>query len=301
MEENNNQNENRRDDMIYLFVQLLENNIDFSSLNGHDFSIFDTLRESFLNLGEERQVEIRNSAYEVINQEEEKVVDLFLSLRNKWIIENEINVQGYSFYLSGVVKRCLMRVYYHTNNNSNNNSNTNNENNELDITSVINECYRYRCNCVYNMDQQLIKRIIKQCIFYTGEIPNCEYFPHFVEYYLLHGRIPNDEELNEYMRRVYQFSRSPEEFHQIDKCLVPTLGVDKLPVFDYQSKEKENEVDVCCICQEEFIQSQKVIKLVPCGHLFHHSSTECLENGSILDWLNSHNRCPLCKEKVEPN
>jgi hypothetical protein len=288
--QNDNQNNNNRIDMMYFLVQLIENNIDFSSLNGHDFSFFDSLRESFLNLGEQNQVEIRNSAYEVVNHEEEKVVELFLAERNKWITENEINIEGYTFELSGIVKRCLMIVYYHS------------DSSELDINSVINECYRYRCNCVYNMDEQLIKRIIKQSIFYTGEIPNCEYFPHFVEYYLLHGRIPKDEELNEYMRRVYEFSRSPEDFYQVDKCLVPVLGVEKLPIFEYkvESKSENKSDDVCCICQEEFVENQNVIKLVPCGHLFHHSSKDCLEIGSILDWLKTNNRCPLCKEKVEP-
>jgi len=273
-----------RDTILQFFTQLLQNSIDFSSLDTSEISALNEIRDSFLSMSDEEQLEIRSDSSHHLRDEQEKAIEAFLSLRNKWITENEINKDGYNFEISDLLKSCIVIVYHQTNK-------------QLEIDLIVNDCYRYRCGCVYHMTPEIVKKVIKKCILLIGDIPDCEMFPNFIEYYLLHSTIPNEEELDEYMRRVYEFSRNPEEFHQTDKCLVPTLHVEKLPVFDY--KVSLDEVDVCCICQEEFTTSQKVIKLVPCGHLFHHSINDCLENGSILNWLSANNRCPLCKIKIE--
>ncbi len=136
---------------------------------------------------------------------------------------------------------------------------------------------------------------IKQCILYIGSTPSCELYPQYIEYYVLHGRIPTEEELEEFIRRVIEYSRNPEEFHQRDKQFVPTLHVDLLPVEKFV---KSNEDKACCICQEDFSEGQEVITLLPCKHQFHNKDEECLEGGCILNWLDKYNYCPMCKTKV---
>eukprot|EP01101_Sappina_pedata_P012176 TRINITY_DN8316_c0_g1_i1.p1 TRINITY_DN8316_c0_g1~~TRINITY_DN8316_c0_g1_i1.p1 ORF type:complete len:294 (+),score=75.82 TRINITY_DN8316_c0_g1_i1:261-1142(+) len=45
----------------------------------------------------------------------------------------------------------------------------------------------------------------------------------------------------------------------------------------------------CIVCMEEFERTSKA-KQLPCGHLFHF---DC-----ILEWLERHNTCPMCRESL---
>lgn len=165
---------------------------------------------------------------------------------------------------------------------------------------IMIEFYKDRCNCIYTHPPAIIKKVIKQCLLFKGDVPNCELYPLYVEYYTLHSKIPNEEELEEFVRRYIEFTRNPEDFHQKDKEFVPTLNIDKLPVFNYSTVDK-NEIECCSICQDDFMSEQKVIQLKPCNHMFHYENKNCLDNGSIINWLEKNNMCPLCKTKIKAN
>lgn len=50
---------------------------------------------------------------------------------------------------------------------------------------------------------------------------------------------------------------------------------------------EQNKSDTCTICQEKF-ESDTIIKILPCKHIFH---IEC-----IGEWLkNYHHKCPICR------
>jgi hypothetical protein len=207
----------------------------------------------------------------------------FNNLRQSFFEEAEMNYQTYVYSITSEVKNAILELYHETNGFE-----------FPDIDLIINNLFEKRCTCVRNYPDIYVKKVIKQCILYIGGLPSCELYPQYIEYYVLHGRIPNDKELEEFIRRVIEYTRNPEEFHQIDKEFVPALNVDKLPREIYVKKEDK----ACCICQEDFIDGQEIITLLPCNHQFHNKDIECLEGGSILTWLEKYNYCPMCKVKV---
>jgi len=212
----------------------------------------------------------------------------FENLRESLTNELDLPTDGFDFSLGNTVKAIILDLYYETQ--------------AYDfpcIDEIVDRLFTMRCSCVSSYPSNIIKKVIKQCILYEGKVPSCELYPQYVEYYILHGRIPNNNELEEYIRRLIEFSRNPEEFHQKDKTFVPALNVDKLPIEKY--KCKGNDEDICCICQDEFKEDQDIITLLPCKHKFHNKDEECLEGGSIITWLDNHNVCPLCKSHISPN
>jgi len=171
------------------------------------------------------------------------------------------------------------------------------ENNETFPSSeqLVEKIFNIRCRCVFFHSETDIKRLILDYISEKADIPNCQEYSTLLEFYILHKRLPTDEELEEYARRTMEFFTNPEDFHQKDKIRVPTLNIDKLPVIQYNGES----CSTCSLCQEDFSEKQNVIILQPCNHHFHHDKKDCLETASIITWLEKNNFCPLCKTKVE--
>lgn len=291
---------NNNNDLLQLFSEMINNrqNSYFNNLNITDI---ETLYRRVLSLSDsEREYIIDNSVFNMSlsdflpegilsgknysRDEYELAENHFSNLRESFMDEIEMKTEGYDYRLTKEVKNSVLELYYATNAY------------ELpDIDQIIDKLFENRCSCVLDYPHIYIKKVIKQCILYTGGLPSCELYPQYIEYYVLHGRIPIDEELEEFIRRVIEYSRNPEEFHQKDKEFVPALNVDLLPVEKYIKIEKEQ---ACCICQEDFCEEQDIITLLPCKHKFHNKSEECLEGGSVLTWLEKYNYCPMCKTKV---
>lgn len=59
--------------------------------------------------------------------------------------------------------------------------------------------------------------------------------------------------------------------------------IDRLPTIKYK---KNTAQTTCCICMEEFKESDKV-KILPCFHMFHEKE--------IVEWLQENDSCPICK------
>jgi hypothetical protein len=291
---------NNNNDLFQLFSEMINNsrNSYFNNLNRADI---ETLYNRVLRLSDNERERIVNSAIFNLSlsdflppdwngkQYSKDEYDLsenhFDNLRESFMEETDMKDSDYDYRLTKEVKNAILDLYYET------------DAFEFpDIDQIINRLFENRCNCVREYPDNYIKKVIKQCILYTGGTPSCELYPQYIEYYVLHGRIPTDEELEEFIRRVIEYSRSPEEFHQKDKEFVPALNVDLLPVEKYC---KKNEDKTCCICQEDFSEGQEVITLLPCKHQFHNKGEECLEGGCILTWLDKYNYCPMCKSKVD--
>jgi len=281
-------------DLFQLFSNMINNGA--SVFNNFNPNEIETLYRRVLSLSDsERETIINNSILSMAvsellpgkrysNHEYDLAESHFENLRESFMEDADMNIEGYDYRLTVEVKNSILELYYETNAY------------ELpDIDQIINKLFENRCACVMEYPHNYVKKVIKQCILYTGSLPSCELYPQYIEYYVLHGRIPTDEELEEFIRRVIEYSRNPEEFHQKDKEFVPALNVDLLPIDKYVKMDEEK---VCCICQEDFSEGQEVITLLPCKHQFHNKSEECLEGGCILTWLGKYNYCPLCKTKV---
>jgi hypothetical protein len=285
----------QNNDLFQLFSNMINTGAPiFNNFNPEEI---DSLYRRVLSLSDsEREVIVNNSILGMAvsdllppgrrysNDEYDLAENHFENLRESFMEETEMNFEAYDYSLTKEVKNSVLELYYETN-----------AYDLPDIDQIIDRLFENRCHCVMEYPHNYVKKVIKQSIIYTGGLPSCELYPQYIEYYVLHGRIPTDEELEEFIRRVIEYSRSPEEFHQKDKEFVPALNVDLLPVDKYVKSDEEK---VCCICQEDFCEGQEIITLLPCKHQFHNKSEECLEGGCILTWLGKYNYCPLCKSKV---
>ena len=175
------------------------------------------------------------------------------------------------------------------------------------LDALLEKIYTFKCECLQQYDFQRNElEIILQyyCMFY-GKYPNCTEIPYLLEFYIIQKRIPTQDELEEHIYRSIRFNLNPEEYHQSDKEFIPTIGIDKLPIEKYINAKNNLRCiscqESCSICQEDLSDEQDVIKLVPCGHLYHSTNSECLENAGIRNWLELYNHCPLCKQKITPH
>jgi len=162
---------------------------------------------------------------------------------------------------------------------------------------VISQFCFVNCICEVNYQDDYICEIKKKCLYTRGRFYTCLQLPLVYEYYLLHKDIPSDEKLTEIIERTYEFERNPEEFHEKDKILVPTLNLDKLSPIVKDTPVDEN----CSLCQS-VISTKPFYKIPPCNHLFHADAEDCLGESTIINWLSNHKQCPNCKTIVQiPN
>jgi hypothetical protein len=54
----------------------------------------------------------------------------------------------------------------------------------------------------------------------------------------------------------------------------------------------------CAICQSDIKRGHEV-RVLPCGHKFHATSTHC-SSGGVDYWLRTHQTCPTCRRRIAP-
>lgn len=229
-------------------------------------------------------------------------------IRDEWLetnkerIDNISNYKNYNDNPSLKIQNILLDYFY--------------QNEEMfpSFDTFVNLIYNNRCLCsdrvsyIYQSfsrnsgteEENYIKNITVDFVMLHGFYPSCNYFSYYIEFFIIHNRIPTDDELSSFIERAREFNISPEDFHQKDKLLVPTLNIDKLVVEEFSNISSPVN-DCCAICREDFHPQTKTIKLSPCNHLFHSNNSECLQDASIINWLHSYNFCPLCNTKITSN
>jgi hypothetical protein len=85
--------------------------------------------------------------------------------------------------------------------------------------------------------------------------------------------------------------RQSSDFNDHSPGLTPDQ-IETLPIRIVEKQSEAGEKQGCSICLEDYPEGMQTRGL-PCGHIFH---TEC-----IYQWLVSHNTCPNCKRRVNPN
>lgn len=172
--------------------------------------------------------------------------------------------------------------------------------------------YRSPCYCRYFIEDNDI--FILAADFFmknTGRISNlsCTTVYYFYEFYLLERRQPNTiQEFNIYLRRsalsyineffTFDYENPP---NPIEESKLKKLK-ERIFTFTYKFKSineevKEDEMEVCSICQENIKDNQKCIRL-DCGHYFHGIVKDCCENGNIFKWFERQDSCPMCRAKI---
>ena len=215
----------------------------------------------------------------------------FVELRNSWKERNNIETNSEfdrNLQVGVDIKNILLDFFYDS------------DERFPDIDEFLNKVFYERCQCLYSYPQDILKKIFDLYVMTHARIPKCNEINFLIEFFIIHKSLPSDEELTEHIRRSIEFSTSPEDFHQRDKEFVPTIGIDKLPTYQYKKNtDSTQDNDCCAICRDDFQENQTIIQLKPCGHLFHSSNDECLEGASIRNWLEKYNHCPQCRTKIK--
>jgi hypothetical protein len=169
--------------------------------------------------------------------------------------------------------------------------------------------FRNDCYCRYYISDE--DMYIRTADFYmrnTGDLStlSCSNVYYFSEFYVIERREPiNLGELNLYMYNTLLSVIAPDffdtgiELRPVEKTKIEELK-DKIFIFTYSFKGyeiKEEEKEICSICQDNIEDSQKCIRL-ECGHYFHADDTNCCENGNIFNWFKHNNICPMCRKEV---
>ena len=169
--------------------------------------------------------------------------------------------------------------------------------------------FRNSCFCRYYIsDEDIFVRTADFFMRQFGDISSlsCSNVYYFSEFYMLERRDPvNLIELNSYISRTIIADIAPNFFdsgavsNPVEQSKIDKLK-NRIFTFTYSFKGcdvKEDDKEVCSICQDDIEDSQKCIRL-ECGHYFHGDESNCCENGSIFRWFENNNSCPMCRTEV---
>ncbi len=108
-------------------------------------------------------------------------------------------------------------------------------------------------------------------------------------FFTLERRWPTLTELQEYVGRQRMQSGDPERFYREERFAVPTPNLHRLvptPAL----------IDSDCSICGHLVSSGSSCYLLSCGHQFH--AADCLDTDTILNWLSTNRRCPVCRVEV---
>lgn len=171
--------------------------------------------------------------------------------------------------------------------------------------------FRNSCFCrFYIEDDSMFVRAAEFFLQKIGDITNlsCANVYYFTEFYMIEHRYPESiREFNAYITRSVISIINPDMLisetppKPVEKTKLDLIK-EKIFTFTYTFKGnlediKEDEKEVCSICQENIEDNQKCIRL-DCGHYFHADNSNCCENGNIFQWFKRNNSCPVCRKEV---
>lgn len=147
------------------------------------------------------------------------------------------------------------------------------------------------CICTENIPQ--LANIYNYYINNHGFIPSCNQLVDILEHHAFHHEYPTEEEINEIHRLRTLEQTDRERLHAENKVIVACKNLDMLKPEECCTNDQN-----CGICLTELKIGDSVYKLPQCGHLFHSNEKECLEKGNVVTWLQTSDKCPLCKTEV---
>lgn len=141
-----------------------------------------------------------------------------------------------------------------------------------------------RCRCKEHYDRDKLSTAIYSLLWTAklGTLP-CRIICDIVIYCTEHDTQPTRQTLsnilNEYNIEIQITS---------DQLLRDILPPDQLETYN------------CAMCQVAITGDQRVVRLIPCGHIYHNVPSECLglNQPTVSTWVRQHGRCPMCRAEV---
>ena len=144
------------------------------------------------------------------------------------------------------------------------------------------------CNCFFDQDVNATIRATEHALLHHSAT-SCYVIAQILLFHTAERHYPTVHELNQMETRL-NVALDPAENEESGKR--PCPGLEKLK----SCKAKKHIDQGCCICQDDISRGSDMIKLTPCGHIFHDKTRDC---DGIRPWLVANETCPICVKKVE--
>ena len=156
----------------------------------------------------------------------------------------------------------------------------------------LNHCILGRCLCLNNIPVENMVCAVVHMWQHIGCDCTCSTIIYVLEYRLTAGRMPDLDELYEFIENYTHISVNTDDYCNNKRHHVPTPGLTNLvPV------KMTDDGTSCSICASDIEQGSSIFKL-PCGHIFHAEKRDCLDSGSIITWLETSKFCPNCNAEL---
>ena len=155
-------------------------------------------------------------------------------------------------------------------------------------------CLKNRtCGCLQRFEYVLRKEATEHVLLVLKLPPECDLIQLTLEYHLLERRMPSIDDLNLMLSNREMMTRDPDYYCNEQKHALPTVGLSKIKA------TKATLEDMCSICTDRIVPGASIYRLPGCGHIFHATAAECLDEGaSIITWLQKNRQCPNCKAEI---
>jgi hypothetical protein len=177
------------------------------------------------------------------------------------------------------------------------------ENEKLPSKDELTLCiFKYRCNCgllddIITSEEEYLG-IIEHCVYNFGFVPTCDRIINLIQYKRLEHQYPDLTQLRNYEQNLISSSSQSYNYFQEEKKDKPVANLECL-----KSKLMGESLEdiICSLCTEKIEYKQNYYKLPPCGHKFHATEKDCLDDASIINWLKKNNTCPTCRGEIKIN
>lgn len=163
--------------------------------------------------------------------------------------------------------------------------------------------FRPVCMCLYSLLTTRPYYLLAAEFFmrHVGHLNvDCSLFYYHLEFHSSYHRHPAD--MVEFEEYIYRVERE-EEITFLSLILGTEIPssldanhheiVAQLPIV-----EMTEDGVVCGICHEEIVKGKEAVKLEKCNHYYHSQIESCCETGTIFTWLETNDKCPMCRTKI---
>ena len=148
--------------------------------------------------------------------------------------------------------------------------------------------HQKECTCFMGQDMNAMIAATEHALL-NHSTTNCNVIARIFVFYRSEHRYPTTRELEQVETQLRAVLNPTAQENSAKR---PCPGLEKLK----SQKAKKIMHQACCICQSDIARGSNMIKLTPCGHIFHDKTRNC---PGIRPWLQDHTTCPVCIKNVE--
>jgi hypothetical protein len=146
--------------------------------------------------------------------------------------------------------------------------------------------------CDFLLEEDAVQSLVH--IWKNMDVPmTCYFIISVFEYCKTTGVMPDQFQLFTFLNNRQRIEDEPDEYCKDEQQIVATPGIEEM-----SPSRMLNVDETCSICLLEIVPGSNIVRLPQCGHVFHWDKKECLEEASILNWLQMSKFCPNCKTSV---